>query len=461
MYKLFWKIFFTFWAIILVVELLTAWVTANFSESELHPILEEENLQFIASTTQAVSILTTKGLPALQAWLQDKSNLKGVEEIFVVDKNRKEVNNKKLPEGMVPILERYYFDIPVDHFQPIKHTLALRTSSPTGESYLIISTFAHPAVFKYLFAPQRVLLGVIISGFICFLLARYFTTPLTNLRRVTQILTMGQFDTTSLAQLKNRRDEFGALAVDFDNMSIRLSELLDSKKQLLRDISHELNSPLARIRVAIELARNKYKASENEELDRIEKEIERLEVMIRELMTFVKIRSTADIAEMTQVNVQQILNIIVEDAQYEQERSPNRRRITLECANDITVNADERLLHRAIDNIVRNACYYSPENSEIVIRCHEDSNNVYISIEDQGPGVPENMLSKIFQPFVRVSSARESETGGSGIGLAIAKEVIEIHKGTVTAANKENDNGLIVTVVLPSYSSSMLNKSAA
>lgn len=452
MYKLFWKIFFTFWAIILCVELLTAWVTANFSESELHPILEEENLQFIASTTQAVSILTSQGVSELREWLKKKSNLKGVEEIFVVDENREEITGKTLPASIKPILERYYFDIPVDHFQPIKHTLALRTSAPDGKSYLIISTFAHPAVLKYVFAPQRVLLGVIISGIICYLLARYFTKPLTNLRRTTQKLTVGQFDTTSLVQLKNRNDEFGALAIDFDNMAKRLSELLDSKRQLLRDISHELNSPLARIRVAIELARNKYKFSGNDELDRIEKEIERLEVMIRELMTFVKIRSTDDVYEITPVNIRQILDIIVEDAQYEQERSPEKRKIKLYCPYDINVKADERLLHRALDNIVRNACYYSPENSEIIIRCYEESEAVHISIEDQGPGVPDNMLGKIFQPFVRVSSARESDTGGSGIGLAIAKEVVDIHNGTVTAANKKNGSGLVVTVVLPLYS---------
>ena len=457
MYTLFWKIFFTFWATILVIELLTAWVTADLSETELHPILETENLQFIASTTAAVSVLASDGLIAFRQWVNDQKNLKGVDNIYVISDNKIEVNGKFLPENIQAILSRDYTDTPVDHYQPIKHTLTFQVATPKGEIYLVVSTFAHPPLLRYLFAPQRVALSILISGLICFMLARYFTKPLTNLRRSTQKLTQGEFDTTNLRQLRNRNDEFGALAVDFDFMAKRLSNLLGTQRQLLRDISHELNSPLARIRVAVELARNKNKASNMKEFDRVEKDIERLELLIRELLTFVKIESADSVPTMSSVDVNQVLGYIVDDATFERNQKPTSPLIKLDCPPDVTVKGDARLLHRAVDNIIRNACYYSEMNTTIYIRCRKERAKIIITIEDQGPGVPEEMLTKIFQPFVRVSTARELDTGGSGIGLAIAKRVIDIHGGSITAANKPDNSGLVVTIVLPEYEQKIKN----
>jgi two-component system sensor histidine kinase CpxA len=331
----------------------------------------------------------------------------------------------------------------------VKHTLSFKTTTPDGEDYLLVSTFKHPTLVRYLLAPQRVVLSIFISGLICFFLARYFTSPLAKLRSSTQMLTNGEFDTTALRHLRNRSDEFGALAVDFEHMTVRLSELLNSKRQLLRDISHELRSPLARIRVALGLARIKYQFADTDELDRIEREIARLESLINELLTFARIRASAKPPSTTRVNIHELLDMIVTDAQYERQQARGKNSIKLHCSRSINVKGDAQLLHRAIENIVRNACYYSPENTVIHIRCTLTTENVRIAIEDFGPGVPNDMLEKIFQPFVRVSPARETGTGGNGIGLAIAKQVIEIHNGAITAINKTDSSGLIVTITLP------------
>ena len=450
MYSLFWKIFFTYWMIILIIEFFTAWITADLSEYEIHPILEQQNAEFVASSTQAVSILTSEGLGALRSWIHQKRNLKGIDEIYVIDENQKEVNNKPLPDSIKVVANNDDAkQTPFHHYQAIKHTLTFRTKTPEGDNYLIISTFAHPPLLKYLLAPQRVALSVIISGLICFLLARYFTSPLTNLRRSTQMLTLGEFDTTNLKQLRNRSDEFGALAVDFNQMTERLSDLLHTQRQLLRDISHELYSPLARIRVALGLARKKYISLDSTELDRIEVEIVKLEMLIRELLTFVKIDPKNNATTTTKVNMCELLNYVVTDAQYEQQQSSVDQKIDLQCSDSIEIDVDAKLLHRAIENIVRNARYYSPSNGKILINCYLKSDQVCISIEDEGPGVPDNMLENIFQPFVRVSSARESDTGGSGIGLAIAKRVIDNHGGTISATNKTKSSGLIVEINLP------------
>ena len=450
MSSLFWKIFFTFWFTILIIELATAWITADLSETEIHPILEQQNAEFIASSTQVVYVLTKDGLPSLRDWLQNESNLTGIDDVFIINSKHQEIDNKPLPVNVAAILRNDHMDQAlVDHYQPIKHTLTFKTTTPQGDDYLVISTFEHPPLVKYLAAPQRIALSVIISGLICLMLARYFTSPLTKLRRSTQLMTFGEFDTTNLQHLRKRNDEFGALAVDYESMMVRLNELLLAQKQLLRDISHELRSPLTRIRVALGLARNKYKSADNEELDRIDWEIERLEFLIRELLTFVKIEPNNSTVSMTQVDIHELLSHVIKDAEYEQQQSHISQTITLKCPHNIEINANAHLLHRAIENIIRNARYYSPENAIITVQCNLRSNYAHIKITDEGPGVPENMLEKIFQPFVRVSSARESDTGGSGIGLAIAKRVIDIHNGKMRATNRKDGKGLAVIITLP------------
>jgi len=450
MYSLFWKIFLTYWLTILIVELFTAWITADLSENEIHPILEEQNAQFVASSTQAVSVLTSGGLTALTDWLQQPSNLKAVNEFYVINQDNEEIHNKPLPESIKALINNDYTEQAlINHSQPIKQILTFRTATPENENYLLVTTFEQPSLASYLLAPQRVALGVIISGLICFLLARYFTSPLTRLRRSTQMLALGAFDVTALEHLRERKDEFGALAVDFEQMAERLRDLLNAKRQLLRDISHELRSPLARIRVAIDLARNKLNANSNEEIDRIEREIERLEFLIQELLTFASIQPLSNSTDTTRISVREMLENIIDDVGYELQHTRNTNLIKLLCENAIEIEADARLLHRAIENIVRNACYYSPSDAVIKIACYTQTGKLYITIEDEGPGVPQDMLEKIFQPFVRVSEARESQTGGSGIGLAIAKRVIEFHHGTIQASNKKDASGLIVTIVMP------------
>ena len=450
MYSLFWKIFLTYWLTILIIELFTAWITADLSEHEIHPILEKQNAQFVASSTQAVSILTSHGLLAFRNWIVSPNNLKAVDEFYVINRYHEEINHKPLPDAVKALLDNDYTEQAlINHSQPIKQILTFKTVTPEGEDYLLVSTFEQPSLARYLLAPQRVAFGIIISGLICFLLARYFTSPLTRLRQSTQLLALGAFDTTSLQRLRNRNDEFGALAVDFEQMAVRLHDLLNAKRQLLRDISHELRSPLARIRVAIDLARNKLKTTSSEEIDRIEQEIERLEFLIRELLTFVKIQPLNESTETTTVSIRELLQHIVDDVRYELQQIRSTSLIKLQCNNNVDIEADPRLLHRAIENIVRNACYYSPSDTVININCYTQSGNLYITIEDEGPGVPQDMLEKIFQPFVRVSEARETQTGGSGIGLAIAKRVVEFHKGTISASNKKHGNGLIVTITLP------------
>ena len=231
-------------------------------------------------------------------------------------------------------------------------------------------------------------------------------------------------------------------------MTNRIRKLIETQKRLLRDISHELRSPLARMQVAIDLAYKKYKPSDTDEFDRIEQEIEQLDSLIRELLAFVRIDTNINIDRIT-LDLYELICHIVDDIDYENQQKQTRREFEIECAGSVHVEGDPLLLHRALDNIIRNAHYYSPPDSLIHIRTNKIVNDVQIEIEDCGPGVPEEMLGEIFEPFVRVSPARESDTGGSGIGLAIAKRIIENHDGITAAFNKTNGGGLIVSITLP------------
>lgn len=449
MYSLFWKIFFTCWVIILSIELFTAWFTANLSESELHPILERQHQQFTAESHRVAEVLREGGLAGLRNWLDIEGNRQAIDELFVVNAYGVEVvRNQTLPNHISKIISLDNANFSgLEAVQPIKNILTQRAEAPEG-SYVVVSTFKHPPLMSYLLAPQRVAFGVIVSGLICLLLARYFTLPLTKLRRSTQMLTNGEFNTSSIQNLRKRNDEFGALAIDFETMSRRLSELLSAKRQLLRDISHELRSPLARIRVALGLARKQDQFRESKEFDRIELEVERLESLISELLMFVKIRSTDGETNLAPIDLRELLENIIEDAQYEQQQSDSVASIQLQCPGELQIMADAHLLYRAIDNVLRNALRYSPAGSFVRVVCEREGASARIKIEDSGPGVPETMLEAIFQPFVRVSSARESETGGSGIGLAIVKRVVEMHGGAVEACNNPA-GGLIISIELP------------
>lgn len=449
MYSLFSKIFFTYWLIILTIEVFTAWFTANLSQLEIHPILEKQNRQFVSDSMQAVDIIETQGLASLRAWLLKDDNRKAVEEIYVINQRQEEVNRKEIPTNISELAKGSRGGSPsAADSQRIVNVLTFDTKTPDG-NYLLISTFKYPSMASYLFAPQRVAVGVIVSGLICFLLARYFTSPLTKLRSAAQLLMQGEFNTAGIQQLRNRRDEFGALAVDFENMAVRLEELLSAKRQLLRDISHELRSPLARIRVGLDLARKKYGESDCEDLDRIDLEIERLDLLISELLVFARIRSNKTLGSMSPVYLSDLLQQIVDDAAYELQQTPESAKVLLDVSQEVVVKADARLLHRAIENVVRNALRYSLKGGCVRISSMTDAGTARILIEDEGPGVPNDMLEKIFQPFVRVSSARETETGGTGIGLAIARRVVELHQGSIVACNRPGNKGFSVMVSLP------------
>jgi two-component system sensor histidine kinase CpxA len=245
--------------------------------------------------------------------------------------------------------------------------------------------------------------------------------------------------------LAARRDELGDLGRDFDAMADRLQTMVASRQRLLRDVSHELRSPLARIRVALELARRK--GSEGQaELERIEHETERLDALLGHVLQLARLDDPAAPTRFECVDLTALLDGIAEDARLEAQAAGCR--LVRAAADPLRVRADPTLLRSGLENVVRNALRYTAAGTAVEVTQAVVDGWVRISIRDHGPGVPPQALERIFEPFFRVADARERDSGGEGIGLAITAHVARVHGGRVQASNAPG-GGLQVDFDLP------------
>ncbi len=294
-------------------------------------------------------------------------------------------------------------------------------------------------------------LGVLLtSGLVCYAMARYMLSPVGTLSAATQRFADGELDTRVSAELGGRRDEVAALGRDFDNMAERIGSLLENQRQLLSDISHELRSPLARLYVALGLARRHSDDAANDALDRIEQETERLNDLIGQLLALTRLQDPDALVDRRPVDLLALVRAVVADADYEARECG--KSVRLDATGPCVTTGFEELLRRAIENVVRNAIRYAPQGSAVetslVITQDNGSSEALIRVRDHGPGVPESELGRLFRPFHRVDPARDRERGGSGLGLSISERAVRAHGGTIGATNPD-DGGLLVEIRLP------------
>ena len=324
---------------------------------------------------------------------------------------------------------------------------------PDGSRYRLVADFQAVTLGRILRRPRVIaapfIVAAIISGLVCFLLARYLTTPIRRLSQATRQFASGDLGLRVSPGLGRRRDEIADLARDFDLMAGRLQELIGSQKQLLSDVSHELRSPLARLQVALGLARKREPGQCGIELDRIEREAELLNQMIGQLLSLSRLESGVTPPSAGTLDLSGILTEVVKNADFEA-RALNRRVQISDCV-PATIRANESLLKSALENVVRNAVKYTAEDTSVDVSMRPDSEHasqLTIQVRDHGPGVPEEMLTRLFEPFVRIGESRDRKSGGYGLGLAIAKRAIELHGGAISASNVA-DGGLNVRIRLP------------
>ena len=298
-------------------------------------------------------------------------------------------------------------------------------------------------------------------GLVCFFLARYITNPVLRLRAALRRFAEGDLQQRVGPAIGGRRDEIGELAREFDRMAERIATLLTAQRRLLRDVSHELRSPLARQRVAIELAAQSAGAETREMLARVEREAGRLDDLIGQTLMLARLESDDARIERAPLDLAQLIRSVVEDADFE---ARNRSCSVRLCAcADCVMNGVPELLLRAVENVVRNAVAYTAEGTTVEVSLEHDTTRnansplssearmsafIRLRVRDRGPGVPASQLSEIFRPFYRVSTARDRQSGGVGLGLAIAERAVRSHGGTITAHNAP-DGGLIVEILLP------------
>ena len=301
--------------------------------------------------------------------------------------------------------------------------------------------------------PRFPPLALPISALVTFIFAYLLTNPVRGLRRAFRQFAAGDLSVRLPVARSPLRDWGGAdirtLMIDFNEMADRIQALLNAHKTLLRDVSHELRSPLARLNVALELAREEAGQS-TEALDRAELESNRLNALIGELLSLSLMETLQDVPAARNIDLGSLVENLMPDLVFEAEA--RRCRVVHNQRGACPVLGSEEVLRRALENVIRNAIRHSPPDGTVVIEtfreaAREESTGV-VRICDSGPGVPEESLEAIFRPFYRVDSARQTTTGGFGVGLAIADRAVQIHGGTIQAQNRA-DGGLCVEFRFP------------
>ena len=317
-----------------------------------------------------------------------------------------------------------------------------------GEEYALVTQWARPrptpffgeANYRYLR-----LLGLILTAIaVCYVLARYLSSPIVKLSLAAKQLAAGDLHTRVAPEIGNRADEIGKLSKDFDEMAERIEALITSQKRLTRDVSHELRSPLARLNVALELAKQKGNPETQGLLNRIEREGKQLNDMISQILTLSKLESQAETIEMGKVNLCRLVEKVVADANFE--AAANGKKVEFVQDSECEIYGNENLLRSAVENVLRNALRYTKD--VVNVSMAKNKTQLHLKIRDFGEGVPEAELENLFTPFFRVADARERKSGGVGLGLAIAEQAVGSHKGKISAKNAVG-GGLEIEIKLP------------
>ena len=447
MHSLFWRIFLTFWLALALILVGTVTVAVD---AALKWRNERPSLPYQEVYSRAAQVFETGGADALKQWIEELSPAALRERTFVLDSSGHDLLDRPLP--LYPGINREGSPARVrSPAEPIGRSLML--VGPDGKAFRVVvmtPPYRGPIRrFGELELPgvraATLIIALVVSAVVCFLLARYLTAPVDRLRDATQRIAAGDLNVRVLPSLKGRKDDLGLLAADFDAMAERVRSLLESKHQLLRDVSHELRSPLARLQLALSLAqRGDTGAAEN--LARIGREADRLEQLIARALLLARLERPALGTETEQVDIAQLLGEIVADVAIEADA--RRARVELRTQGTLQVMGDREALRSAFENVLRNAVRYSPVGSQLQVRAERRGISIEVVIEDQGPGVPEKDLTLIFEPFYRVDASRDRAEGGEGLGLAIAARAVALHHGTIDARNLAA-TGLAVRIVLP------------
>lgn len=435
--RLFWKFFFFIWLgqLTTILGVSAVWIWHHNENLKRSGIDNATPVAFVVES--AASTLQFGGLDALRNMLQKR----GSPVVYVVDEAGHEILGRPFLSEAIPRARTMLND--GETISTVKQVKA------SGSTYLLFFPTAEGLptpnapprrLFPWLWLAGATIASVIFAS----LLAWYFAKPIRHLRGAFESVASGKFDVDLNLIMGGRRDDLADLGRDFDRMTCRLKALLDGQRRLLHDISHELRSPLARLQVAIGLARQQPEKLESS-MVRIERESNRMDQLVGELLTLAKLDAGVADSMKELISPDELLADIVDDAQFEARAQGKEVELVGKVSTPIQGSAE--LFHRAIENVIRNAIKYSPVGATVTVQIEENPSQLKIAILDSGPGVNEAELSLIFESFFR-SSNLGNNADGHGLGLAIARRVLEAHGGNIRASNRVG-GGLCVEMTIP------------
>lgn len=461
MTRLYLKIFLTFWlitaTIIVGTNVVVHWfdMTPDGNLQNAHLKHDEEPakrllFQMAGSIINRNAADIRKDIRALPAWSSPF--------IFALDENNQDVLNRLLPPGVLFMAEQLNSKHPYEKIQDRNRKLFGRYITLNDGDVIKLITISDGLdegpdrdIIWEMFINNiwpLLLVSILVSGSACFLLARHFTSSIKRLQETIQQVSRGDLSARVSKHFSGRKDEIASLGHDFDHMTARLEKAMLEQKRLIKDVSHELRTPLARLQFALALAQQRSHGTVDNELDKIKQAADYLGNIISEILSLPvhdqhgwQLDDTLDLVA--------LLTNITEN--YEQMASDKSISINFVSHYDEALVATHgNMLVGVFENILRNAIHYTPAAGSIDIKLARkaDENTFSIVISDSGSGVPPAALNDIFQPFFRTDSARDRESGGHGLGLAIAHRSVTLHYGKIWAENKP-EGGLKITVEIP------------
>jgi len=438
MLSLFWKLFLTMWLSIVGFSATIGWLNDKLARAQW----AEEPANTFSRGMIRINQRSQQAL-RIEGWKGLRDELLNIprmtrSHIYVVNEQGEEVLGRD--NALKQLVERRTL-MDAEEFQ-----------DESGSSYTIYTVNRTPPATLLAPGPQgtalRLIAAAIISALISYFLARSLVMPIEELRRASRKIAAGDLATRVSKTMPSRQDEIGQLATDFDVMTSRLQAMQQANQRLLQDVSHELRSPLARLSVALEIARKKGTGEIESEINRIALESDRLESLVNDVLGLLRETSETAVKIDEDMDLSALLTDLVEVVNYEVPEGS--KGILWQETAPCYFHGDRELLWRAMENLMRNALRYTePEKGvhlDLVVSKRKSS--ARLVVRDFGPGVPAGELEKIFEPFYRVQESRDRGSGGHGLGLSIAANAVQRHGGSIQARNAE-DGGLVVTIELP------------
>ena len=493
--NLFIRIFASFWLIIIATMIFAA-----FAGYFYHTRMEEvySNFEIDETVIRAGEILDTQGYSGLKIWLKNIDNRDQYPlRIFLLDDERKDILGRRIPRRIINW--QNHFELPhhrskgkataeaikrydqmgvlltegdnqtdelkrqmlkeggINEFRQIPSLPSnLRPANtipfligPDNKNYRLFF-FPKNSSLKGTFDDNLFLVillcGLLLSLVVSYLLSRAITNPIKHFREAASSVAKGDFLSQVSDSVSNRKDEIGSLARDINRMSNKLYQYQAHAEELLRNISHELRSPLSRMSVSLDIVQQRDMTEKIEHV-RIKKEINLLNKLIGSILEYSIVGNAKKESEKL-INLAVLASEVRENINFEYKNNIKHNiEITLDVESDVTFFGYESQLKSALENILRNAMKYGPNNSQILFNVNENEHAIQISIIDEGTGVSQSDTEKIFEPFHRTMQANIEKEEGSGLGLAIAKEAIELNKGSIKAVT--TDKNFTVNITLP------------